>query len=132
MRQGLDTTAAERFEGGRRLFDRGLFFEAHEAWEELWLISGGRERRVLQALIQIAAGFHKAHQERSARGCVRLLEAGLSRLEREAPLPARLSAFAAAVRASLAQARRWERGEIEALDPASAALLGPETGVKSG
>jgi hypothetical protein len=59
-----------------------------------------------------------------------LLEAGLSRLEREAPLPAPLTAFAAAVRRSLEQARRWERGEIEALDPASAPLLGTETGVK--
>jgi hypothetical protein len=82
-------------------------------------------------LIQIAAGFHKVHEEKSARGCVRLLEAGLSRLEAQAPLPERLAAFAAAVRANLEQARRWERGEIEALNPASAPLLGPETGVKS-
>lgn len=126
------TPAEDRFERGRALFDRGLYFEAHEVWEEIWLTSGGSERRVLQALIQIAAGYHKAFQERNAQGCVRLLEAGVSRLEGEAPLPARLSAFAAGVRASVIPARRWEGGEIEALDPASAARLGPETGVNSG
>ena len=36
-----------------------MFFEAHEAWEERWLLEVGDAKRFLHGLIQIAAGFVK-------------------------------------------------------------------------
>lgn len=49
----------EKFREGVRLFNEGLFFEAHEIWEEAWNDSEGNEKRLLQALIQIAVAFLK-------------------------------------------------------------------------
>lgn len=42
---------------GRDLFNDEEFFEAHEAWEELWLVENGRDRVFVQGLIQVAAHF---------------------------------------------------------------------------
>jgi predicted metal-dependent hydrolase len=42
---------------GIEKFRQGHFFEAHEVWEELWMVSTGPERLFLQGLIQIAAAL---------------------------------------------------------------------------
>lgn len=42
---------------GIELFNAARFFEAHEAWEELWLTAAGDERQLLHALIQTAAAL---------------------------------------------------------------------------
>jgi predicted metal-dependent hydrolase len=44
---------------GVELFNRGLYFKAHEIWEQAWNDSEGVEKRCLQALIQIAVAFLK-------------------------------------------------------------------------
>ncbi|MEO7920824.1 MAG: DUF309 domain-containing protein [Thermoanaerobaculia bacterium] len=44
-------------ERGLREFREGRFFEAHEVWEELWMVSTGPERLSLQGLIQLAAAL---------------------------------------------------------------------------
>ncbi len=45
---------------GARLFDRGAFFDAHEAWEDQWRVeTDSAQRLFLQGLIQIAAALHK-------------------------------------------------------------------------
>ncbi len=38
-------------------FRKGRFFEAHEEWETLWMVSTGTEKRFLQGLIQLAAAL---------------------------------------------------------------------------
>lgn len=43
---------------GARLFNAGEFFESHEAWESLWHEVVGKERALLQGLIQLAAAYH--------------------------------------------------------------------------
>lgn len=115
---------------GRRLFNAGRFFEAHEVWEEAWLREKGDTRRLLQALIQIAAGYHHAFQIGRPRGCVRLLDAGCRRLEALAPDAGGLAlrGFREAVAVSLARVRRWDRGEIGAPLPEEAPLLGEQRG----
>jgi len=85
-------TDAEEFERGRDLFNRGLFFEAHEFWERLWLRAHGSRRLFLQGLIQIAAGCHKAYERGDRRGCAALVSAGLEKISREG-LPIELSEF---------------------------------------
>jgi len=43
---------------GTRLFNAGSYFASHEVWEALWHEVGGKEREVLQGLIQLAAAYH--------------------------------------------------------------------------
>jgi hypothetical protein len=42
---------------GRRLFNEGKFWHAHESLEELWLARQGKEKDLLQGLILIAASL---------------------------------------------------------------------------
>jgi len=75
--------ALDPFVRGSRLFDDGAFFEAHEAWEERWLVEKDPTwRALLQGLIQIAAGFHKLLVTKDRESATRLLAKGLSKLER--------------------------------------------------
>jgi len=85
---------------GRDLFDAGAFFEAHEVWEEAWLVEEGTTRLLLQGLIQVAAAFHKISRADPPSGAARLLDAGLRKLA-DVPSDAagglRLGAFREAV-----------------------------------
>jgi len=70
-----------QFQRGIELFNAGKFFEAHEAWEEIWLAESEPEKTFLQGLIQVSAAFH--HRQRGNRkGMESLLAAGLAKLER--------------------------------------------------
>ena len=44
----------EQFERGVAHFDAREFFEAHEAWEELWLRAAEPQKTFLQGIIQLA------------------------------------------------------------------------------
>jgi predicted metal-dependent hydrolase len=46
---------ADAFRWGIDLYHHGYFWEAHEAWEELWREAEGPERELLAGLIQLAA-----------------------------------------------------------------------------
>ncbi len=65
---------------GLELYRQGHFFEAHEVWEDRWLLSKGEERRLLHGLIQLAAGWHQLGK-RGPKGTARLLGKALARLE---------------------------------------------------
>ena len=66
-------------ERGAALFNRGLYFEAHEAWEDGWRVESGRRRLLLHGLIQAAAGFVKLTRG-EPRGASRLLEKAIPKL----------------------------------------------------
>src|SRR2546428_4088054 len=58
--------AAMSLERGIELFNRGLYWEAHEAWEEAWMPDRhGPDRGFYKGLIQVAAG--NLHYERRNR-----------------------------------------------------------------
>lgn len=67
---------------GIDLFNARYFWEAHEAWEKVWLDApdGSRGRDVVKGLIQIAAALFKLHlgNELAAR---RLAQRGILRIE---------------------------------------------------
>ncbi len=70
---------APAFTRGVDHFNALEFWEAHEAWEELWLVAESDLDQFLQGLIQVAAAYH--HLKRGTfRGGVRLFDAGLARL----------------------------------------------------
>ena len=46
-----------RYLAGIVFFNRGDFFEAHEAWEGLWMDTSGPDKKFFQGLIQAAVGL---------------------------------------------------------------------------
>ena len=69
----------KHLERGIDLFNRRRFFEAHEAWEDGWLLETGEPRRFLHGLIQVAAALVKLSRG-EPRGTVTLLDKGLPKL----------------------------------------------------
>ena len=45
-------------QNGIIFFNTGHYFEAHEAWEDLWRVTRGPLRLFYQGLIQAAVGLH--------------------------------------------------------------------------
>jgi predicted metal-dependent hydrolase len=73
-----------RFQEGIELFNRGRFFECHEAWEEVWLGFSGDRKKFLQGLIQLTVAFH--HLRNGNRvGAGRLLAAAVEKLVLDSP-----------------------------------------------
>ena len=102
---------------GAELFNSGKYFEAHEAWEEVWKHSEGALRNFSQGLIQIAAGCVKI-QRRQPAAAARLLAKGMGRVrESEAELGVSWTAgFLAEVECCLREARRCEMENIAAVE----------------
>lgn len=71
----------ERFERGLAHFNARRFFEAHEVWEEIWLVENEPAKTFLQGIIQIAAAFHHYLRENS-EGAESLLAAGIVKISR--------------------------------------------------
>jgi predicted metal-dependent hydrolase len=62
-----------RYLDGIRLFNEGHFFEAHEAWEDVWRETTGPARAFYQGLIQCAVAME--HLRRSnPRGAMKLFK----------------------------------------------------------
>jgi hypothetical protein len=62
-------------------FNDGLFYECHDALEEVWSGVRGPSRDFLQGLIQVAVGFYHLGNGNRA-GATTLLRRALGRLER--------------------------------------------------
>jgi predicted metal-dependent hydrolase len=78
---------SSHFLAGVRHFNAHEFWEAHEAWETIWLVAASDVEQFLQGMIQLAAAYH--HVKRGThRGGVRLFDAALRRLM---PFPVRWS-----------------------------------------
>jgi predicted metal-dependent hydrolase len=96
---------------GGALFDDGLYWEAHEVWEEAWRMRAGRpDRDFLKGIIQGAAGMWHATQG-NYKGAVSVMSRAVAYLEPYRPakdgidvdaLSASLQAAVEACRAALA------------------------------
>jgi predicted metal-dependent hydrolase len=71
----------KKFEEGLAHFNSEKFFEAHEFWEEIWLVEIEPEKTFLQGLIQVTAAFHH-HQRGNPDGAQSLLTSGIVKLLR--------------------------------------------------
>jgi len=74
----------KRFQEGIALFNRGHFFDCHEALEEVWLQSYGDRKKFLQGLIQVAVALHHLRNGNLA-GAQRLLAAAVEKLSGPVP-----------------------------------------------
>ena len=81
----MPDTPDPRYLAGVDLFNRGEFFDAHDAWEELWTDCPAADRRFHQALIQAAVALH--HFARgNLTGAARLYHSGRRYMEPYRPL----------------------------------------------
>jgi predicted metal-dependent hydrolase len=68
------------FRAGLAHFNAAEFWDAHEAWETIWLEAESEVHLFLQGLIQLAAAYH--HVKRGTySGGLRLFDAALKKLE---------------------------------------------------
>lgn len=84
-----DLTPEERrrlFHKGIDLFNRGLFFESHEAWEEIWRSTTPEPRDLFQGLIQVAAAMHQFLDLKRDQAPLKTLAKARVRLEPFAPV----------------------------------------------
>ena len=73
-----------RFSKALELFNSGAWYEAHDAFEELWHEQVDPNRRLLQGILQIAVAH--VHLERgNTRGATILLGEGIGRLKPSLP-----------------------------------------------
>jgi uncharacterized protein len=106
----------EKFQMGLAHFNARKFFEAHEVWEEIWLVEFEPEKTFLQGLIQIAAAYH--HYGRgNPSGTESLLASGIVKLTR---FPADDRGLA--IGELRATAKQWARMLGEGRDPGTARL----------
>ena len=93
---------------GPRRVQPGLFYEAHETLEQLWLEDHGPERDFYQGIIQVAAGYFKWEQE-VPQGTVKLLRSAIRKLEPYRPvcLGVAVTEFLSDVEADLAAVEAW-------------------------
>lgn len=79
-----DLTPEERqrlFRKGIEFFNRGAFFECHEAFEEIWRSTTPEPRDLFQGLIQVAIGLYHYRVRGRADVGHRVLAKGRRRLE---------------------------------------------------
>jgi len=79
----LETLADDAdFRWGADLFNHGFYWEAHEAWESLWILAPPQSasRHGLQGLIQVAAAMLKA-TIRDWNAFARLTERAFAKLD---------------------------------------------------
>jgi predicted metal-dependent hydrolase len=121
-----DLSAAERerfFGEGIALFNQGRFFEAHEAWEEIWRSTTPEPRDLLQGLIQVAAALHQFLDLKRIDGPRRTLAKARRRLEPYVP-----AALGIDVGDLLEQVRAWESWlERHEGEPPSTPTLNPKS-----
>lgn len=101
-----DLSPAERrrlFQEGIDLFNRGEFFLAHEAWEEIWRSTSPEPRELFQGLVQVAAGLHQILDLERKIGPRNTLAKARSHLEPCAPVTCGLD-----VAGLLESVRTWQ------------------------
>ena len=74
----FDWTTGPLAEGLHR-YNAGLFWEAHESWEDLWRSAAEPDKTFLQGLIQVTAACHHLRRE-NRLGASRLFTHALRRL----------------------------------------------------
>ncbi|HEY0556886.1 MAG TPA: DUF309 domain-containing protein [Thermoanaerobaculia bacterium] len=100
----LSTDERERLlQAGIELFNQGRFFEAHEAWEEIWRSTTPEPRELFQGLIQTAAALHQFLDLHRVEGPRRTLAKARRRLEPYLP-----EALGLDIEDLLKQVEAWE------------------------
>jgi len=112
------------FQEGIDLFNRGEFFLAHEAWEEIWRSTTPEPRELFQGLVQVAAGLHQILDLKRTAGPRNTLAKARSHLEPCAPAMCGLDV--AGLLASVGQWQEWLESGGERPEVPSIRIIEPE------
>ena len=96
---------------GVTAFNAGRFLEAHEIWEVLWNETVGEEKRFVQGLVQLAAGYLKLSSAQYS-GALKLLTRACQTLRTYPPIYAGLQ-ISLLSDASLTVIRKLETGRTD-------------------
>ncbi len=77
----LSEEEQEIVDRGVELFNERRFWEAHEAWEEVWKKRKEESRIFFQGIIQAAAGYHLIAEKPRYRGAASNLEKAQKKLQ---------------------------------------------------
>ncbi|RMF58348.1 MAG: DUF309 domain-containing protein [Calditrichaeota bacterium] len=77
------------FTQGIEYFNAGYFFEAHDAFEELWIDHREADKLFYQGLVQLATGFYHLMMK-NAKGAESQLSKGLQKLRDYRPTHAEI------------------------------------------
>jgi predicted metal-dependent hydrolase len=78
---GMSAEDWQQLEHGVHLFNGGKFWNAHEAWEQIWLRHEEDERLFFQGIIQLAAAYLHLVMKKSLRGMVNNFDKAYAKLE---------------------------------------------------
>jgi predicted metal-dependent hydrolase len=73
------TIDIDHFRKGLDLFNRARFFDAHEAWEDVWRSAPVDDKKFFQGLTQLAVAFHH-HSTGNLVGACSVMHRGLRNL----------------------------------------------------
>jgi len=104
---------------GVRLFNAGLWFEAHEVLEDAWRAEPGEVRHLYQGLLQVGVGLLHASRG-NLTGALNLLDRGMARLRPFAPRCLGLEVDALLRDAAEARSALAAPGGLERFAPATA------------
>jgi predicted metal-dependent hydrolase len=110
----LPPTERPEFALAERLHNEGEFYEAHEAWEQIWIDELDDDFRLfVQGLIQVTSAFHKLFVQKQPRGAAALLARGLDKLDKYPAdyLGVALAPFRDGARAWIARIAELEPGD---------------------
>lgn len=109
---------ADEYLIGVQLFNRGDYFEAHEAWEDIWRATADAQRDFYQGLIQVAVALCH-YFNGNATGAHRLYDRSMAYLAPYGPttLGLDLNCFRAALAKCFAPVLNPQPGDAVVLDP---------------
>ncbi len=121
----LTPVMRERFRDGIRLFNRREFWEAHEAWEDVWKESIDPQRTLIQGLIQAAAAYHLMLTRPRLTGALRNAEKSLDKLEQmpNVCFGVNIAGLRTALRAAHAEAKKVGQKGLAEIDDSFVAQL---------
>ena len=112
------------FERGLALFNRGAYWESHEAWERVWRRHTEPNRVFFQGLIQLAAAYHQLGQG-IQHGVVVHLNNARAKLEqfRDEFLGLDVSRIVVKIAEGIVEAERLGEGRLDRFDPSLVARI---------
>ncbi len=116
---------------GVELFNAGRHYEAHDAWEEVWRSTTPEPKRLLQGLIQAAAGLYQIRElgrKTGPRGTLAKAVINLAGYsDPELPQEERLGLEVAELVADLEKVRNWLEEEEGGLPIPTLKVFHPES-----
>jgi len=117
----------ELLKKGVEFFNKGYYFEAHDAFEEIWMAERGEARIFYQGLVQVSTGYYHFTMKNLA-GAESQLRKGLDKLSKFAPVYRGVQ-VRELINAASCGLRLFEEGRRDGVEPAEIEVSFPQIAV---